>query len=290
MQKYQGQKPSTVFLVSELINVAYYTLPSGYVFHGEQHDFWELGYVQKGNFGLTIDGEYFELGAGDMDICRPNVFHTSKTVGEEPVNVLVLAFDGELLDSQVFDKKVLHLGEEEKHCLDTIIREASHTYSNFNCAPGPVKLIRKENPPFGSEQILKNRLEELFVYLHRRNSAEQEQKKMVCTSDVVERVQEYIAGHYGEKLTLQILADKHNISVTHLKRVFKEQTGKTVLTYLTDLRIREAKRLIREGKLDFGPIGREVGFDSIYYFSNVFKTKTGMTPTEYHKSIQQQKG
>ena len=280
IQTFEGRKLDTVFFVTELINVAYYTLPSGYVFNGEQHDFWEIGYVERGRFCVNIDGKDYVLEAGDMDICKPNVFHTSKTVGDEPVNVLVLAFDGELLNSQVFDKRILRMGEEERRCLDTIIREAARTYSNFKGAPGAVNLVRKENSPFGSEQILKNRLEELFVYIYRHNSGEAEEKEQ-DTSTLSQRVQEYISAHYGEKLTLQTLADVHSISVTHLKRLFKEQAGMTVLAYLTQVRIREAKRLILEGKLNFSQIAQKVGYDSIYYFSEVFKKKTGMTPTQY---------
>jgi tRNA pseudouridine55 synthase len=55
--------------------------------------------------------------------------------------------------------------------------------------------------------------------------------------------------------------------------------------HLTALRIKEAKRLIREGKHSFSQIAENVGFESIHYFSTVFKKHTGMTPSDYARSL-----
>ena len=57
--------------------------------------------------------------------------------------------------------------------------------------------------------------------------------------------------------------------------------------YLTALRIGEAKRLIREGNLTFTQIAERLGIESIYYFSNLFKKQTGMSPTEYEKTLKE---
>ena len=89
---------------------------------------------------------------------------------------------------------------------------------------------------------------------------------------------------YGERITLELLANLHDISVTQLKRIFKAQTGTTIITYLTQHRMEQAKRLIREGRLNFTQIAEAVGYENIYYFSTQFKKQTGMTPTEYSKT------
>ena len=77
------------------------------------------------------------------------------------------------------------------------------------------------------------------------------------------------------------------ISVSQLKRVFHEQIGQSMVSYLTALRIGEAKRLIREGNLTFTQIAERIGIESIYYFSNLFKKQTGMSPTEYEKTLKE---
>ncbi|MBR6748075.1 MAG: helix-turn-helix transcriptional regulator, partial [Clostridia bacterium] len=51
------------------------------------------------------------------------------------------------------------------------------------------------------------------------------------------------------------------------------------------LRISEAKRLINEGKLNINQISEAVGYDNIYYISSAFKKQTGMTLTEFSRSV-----
>jgi len=99
------------------------------------------------------------------------------------------------------------------------------------------------------------------------------------------KIQEYLAEHYAQRITLEKLAASQNISISQLKRIFKEHTGDSVIPYLTALRIKEAKRLIQESSLNFSQIAVSVGYDNIYYFSSVFKKHTGMTLTEYSKSL-----
>ena len=100
-----------------------------------------------------------------------------------------------------------------------------------------------------------------------------------------QRVQSYIRSHYAEKLTLEALAAQVNISVSQLKRTYKDQTGSSVIAYLTKVRISEAKRLIRESNHNFTQIAELTGYDNIYYFSRRFKEETKMTPTEYALSL-----
>ena len=98
---------------------------------------------------------------------------------------------------------------------------------------------------------------------------------------------DYLAAHYSEAITLPSLAAALGISVSQLKRVFHEQIGQSMVRYLTALRIGEAKRLIREGNLTFTQIAERIGIESIYYFSNLFKKQTGMSPTEYEKTLKE---
>ena len=89
----------------------------------------------------------------------------------------------------------------------------------------------------------------------------------------------------SEKITLETIAKENFISVSKLKRIFRLETGESVISYLTAIRISEAKRLILEGKYTFSQIAKKVGFESIHYFSSVSKKQTGMTASEYSKLI-----
>ena len=81
------------------------------------------------------------------------------------------------------------------------------------------------------------------------------------------------------------MAAEISVSPSHLKRVFREQTGQSVIAYLTDLRVRRAKQMICDHQYNFSQIAEAVGFDSVYYFSARFKKYTGMAPTDYARSV-----
>ena len=66
---------------------------------------------------------------------------------------------------------------------------------------------------------------------------------------------------------------------------FKKETGKRYVDYLTDLRIQAAKRLLKDPLHSAAEIAHMVGYESPNYFARAFKKKTGMTPTEYARSV-----
>jgi AraC-like DNA-binding protein len=141
----------------------------------------------------------------------------------------------------------------------------------------------------GWEQMVQILLEQQLIVCLRTGCADYLSRAVSTQSSVqhiwlVHRVQEYLDSHFHERITLDRLAELHDVSVTQLKRVFKEQTGTTIISYLTDHRMAAAKKLIAAHKMTFTEIAEAVGYDSIYYFSTQFKKQTGMTPTEYSKT------
>ena len=203
----------------------------------------------------------------------------------------MISFNSESSTMDAFEHKILVLGDAEKQCLSTIVEEAAGTFLHFDNIPAAIDLERAAHPPFGSEQIIKNRLEELFIRIYRRRdnisitSRAVPPSRLLRSSELVQQVQDFMNNHYAERLSLDVIASTHNISVAYLRRIFKVQTGFPVMTYLTKLRISEAKRLINEGKLNFTQIAEAVGYDNIYYFSSAFKKQTGMTLTEFSRSV-----
>ena len=70
-----------------------------------------------------------------------------------------------------------------------------------------------------------------------------------------------------------------------IQKLFKEETGWSVMEYFYRLKIEEAKRLIREETNNFTQIADILGYSTIHYFSRQFKKIVGMSPSEYSKSI-----
>ena len=100
--------------------------------------------------------------------------------------------------------------------------------------------------------------------------------------DVVSEVIHYVEDNYAqEELSLNLLASHVNFSPNHLSMIFSQQTGQTLIRYLTDYRMNRAKELLRCSSKKSSVISMEVGYKDPHYFSYLFKKTQGMTPTQY---------
>lgn len=100
--------------------------------------------------------------------------------------------------------------------------------------------------------------------------------------DVVEEVIRYIELNYAdEELSLNLLASHVNFSPNRLSMIFSQQTGQTLIKYLTDFRMNKAKEMLRCTGKRSSEISLEVGYRDPHYFSYLFKKTQGMTPTQY---------
>lgn len=100
--------------------------------------------------------------------------------------------------------------------------------------------------------------------------------------DVVDEVMDYIEKNYAdEELSLNLIASHVNFSPNHLSMVFSQQTGQTLIKYVTDYRMNKAKELLRCTNKKSSIVSMEVGYKDPHYFSYLFKKTQGMTPTQY---------
>lgn len=288
---YKLHKIVSPFSVSRLINVAYYRLPRDYTNPGESHDFWELVYVDKGEIVVRAGETNYLLKAGELAFHCPNEYHNVLIYDQKPANIIVIAFCCNSPHMKSFERKILLLGHQEKQCLSTIVKEAEASYLHFDSDAPFVNLTTRGDAPFGGGQIIKTSIEQLFIYIYRRNENIRFEARSIPSNHLnhhaalAAQAKKYLQDHYSEKITLDTLAVAMGVSTSQLKRVFREQTDSSVIAYLTNLRISEAKRMIRDRNLNFTQIAGAVGYDNIYYFSTQFKKHTGMTPTEYSRSV-----
>ncbi|CAG7616644.1 helix-turn-helix domain-containing protein [Paenibacillus allorhizosphaerae] len=92
---------------------------------------------------------------------------------------------------------------------------------------------------------------------------------------------EYMHAHYAEELTAEYLAERVGVSGDRLRHLFKEETGFTILEYMTRIRIGHAKQLLETGNYKIYEIALKTGYKSSQYFSQVFRKMTGVNPLEY---------
>jgi AraC family transcriptional regulator len=97
------------------------------------------------------------------------------------------------------------------------------------------------------------------------------------------RVQEYLAEHLEQDLTLRELAQLAGLSENHFCTAFRSSTGEPPHRYLTRLRIDRAKQMLGTPTLSVTEIGLAVGFGSSAHFATVFRKREGTTPSEYRR-------
>lgn len=97
-------------------------------------------------------------------------------------------------------------------------------------------------------------------------------------------VLDYIERHYQEDIGLNELASHTGMSTAYLSVLFKAEVGESFIKYLTELRVKKAKGLLKEG-YKVKDVSDMVGYSNYRYFCDIFKKQTGQTPHEYKENI-----
>lgn len=266
--------------IDTLMTFYYFDFAKNYVFKGEKHDFWEMVYVDKGILEVMADTKHYVLNAGQMIFHKPNEFHSLWANGEVAPNVVVVSFVSYSEAMKIFNKKILQLNIEQKELYKRFIKIAREQLNKNH------ELMEK-NPVI--EQLLKINLEAFLLELI-QNQDEKKLPESLPTKermekDIVDHIIEYINRYSNENLCLQDIADYTNLSTSYIKTLFKRRMNISLMRYYRQIRIEKAKNLMRESSMSFTEIADELGYASVHYFSKQFKDITGMTPTEYSKSM-----
>ncbi|HJC23679.1 MAG TPA: response regulator [Candidatus Eisenbergiella merdavium] len=95
----------------------------------------------------------------------------------------------------------------------------------------------------------------------------------------------YVNSHYTQDISLSETASVLNMNPNYVSQMFKKETGVTFTHYITDLRITEAKKLLRTTRHPISDIAPNVGFNDYFYFLKTFKRVTGRTPSQYRTEL-----
>jgi AraC family transcriptional regulator len=94
---------------------------------------------------------------------------------------------------------------------------------------------------------------------------------------------DWMAGHVAEEFSLERLAAQAGLSKFHFQRLFKTAVGVSPSQYLIDLRVNEARRLLRETKMSVIDVALEVGYANPSHFAQLFRRETGLSPSNYRR-------
>lgn len=107
-------------------------------------------------------------------------------------------------------------------------------------------------------------------------------------SQLVEDSIEILENHYNQSLSLEDICNQIAVSKNYFCYLFKREVGISLWQYLTDLRLKKAKELLRNTDLKSYEISFQVGYDNPSYFSMLFKKYELMTPNEYRKQYRKE--
>ena len=99
------------------------------------------------------------------------------------------------------------------------------------------------------------------------------------------QIANYLITNYNKRISLEDISRETFFSIAYCESEFRKAFGKSIVNYLIDIRISEAKKLLVETSLPCSVIASLVGFDDGSYFSRIFKKRTGYSPLKYRASM-----
>ena len=292
MDKFIRQGLPGVLHIRKIITIFYMELSKDFHYDGERHDFWEMVYIDKGEMLCTADKHQFTLKSGEVTFHKPNEYHNLSGDGKNAPNVSILTFECDSVAMKHFEGKILRLSAEEKKLLSMLMTEGLACFRLEDPSNPLLQTLRiQPDAPFGGFQMIRNLLEIFLISLYRHRESFTKKSRQSVHIDGVDvnfEIRELLdilnQNLYG-KLTIEDIARQVGKSESTVKTLFARFQPGGIMRYYNNLKIREAKRLIRENRYTLAQIAELLCYDSAQYFSKCFKASTHITPTEYKRSI-----
>lgn len=244
-----------------------------FYFSGEQHNFWEMVCVLEGNAGITADDRIYTLHAGDIIFHKPMEFHKIWSVDDSGMKVCILSFDAEGKGLEALKNSTFKTGEKSSQLLSILMDTAEKAFKRSDgCMISGVKSLK-------NMQIYFNLLELFLLETSEEKDLLQIQDKdALIFSEIVQLLKERV----DRQITVDEIAKQIGISTSGMKKIFHKYTGMGLREYHTQLQIKRAMELLKQNRSVL-EISEKLSYSSQFYFSNVFKKETGMSPTAYRK-------
>lgn len=130
------------------------------------------------------------------------------------------------------------------------------------------------------------KIEEVFACLgdfQQKYLQEQADRYENDTIRPVRKAKEYIQNHYSDPLTLEEVSEMVGLSTAYFSALFKKTEGEGFAKYLINVRMEQAKLLLRESNLPVTEICRKVGYNDPKHFTHTFEKAAGVKPSTYRK-------
>jgi len=237
------------------------------------HEHLELLYFLDGSCTVTLDGQSYAVGAGDLVVVNGSQIHSMRSEGGAVTYYCALVYPSFFSDvdtaGAVFGNLI---------CRDPFVTSC---FEEMFCEQGA-------GLP-GADMMQKSHMYRLTAHLLRHYAvtppSEQDQRNRSFLRARFHSVELYVAKHYAERITTRQLADMCYLSEGHFCHIFRAATGKSAMAYVNEYRIGRACTLLRRTEDGITQIAAQTGFEDVNYFSRTFRRLTGQSPSAYrHQS------
>ena len=268
--------------------IYYFEFDKNYYHLPESHNFWEMVYVDKGEIITLTDGKSSTLSEGQAIFHKPGELHAHTSNGEVANNMLVISFSCQSECMEFFENKTFTLDKTSRTLLSLFLTESENALGEISSDFYDKTPLDFSDCKFGSAQLLKYHFTEFLIKLLRGGASmsfNTANTRQTTQDTLAEMIVSYMKNNVYTPITLNDICDNFFLRKSQLSIIFKVYTGKSPMRYYSDLKIDEAKKLLREDVLSVSEISEKLNYSGIHNFSRAFKEATGFSPLGYKKSI-----
>lgn len=273
---------SNFIRVAKITGVGCYDLAPKYSGGDGAHEDWEFMYIDSGSVNYLTETDSGVLKQGEILFHHPGEMHRTTCGGKNGASMITLIFECHSHAMRYFSRRAMKVPKNLMPILRQMIDECRRTYQ----AKQPLQV--RVDAPKGAEQLIRNLLESFLILLMR----EQLEESSISLKEGVEGLNQptidicnYLKEHIGERVTLEELSERFHFGKSHMCVMFKKSMGTTIIDYHLNLKVAEAKRMLREEATTVREISERLGFDSPEYFSRCFFQRVGHSPRSFRNML-----
>lgn len=246
------------------------------------HPTYEIYYLLDGERVFFVNETVYTAQKGELILLHPHDIHRTTSSDALKCERILINFSESFLATELSRCQVPLL---QKHAASPLI----HFPIDMQTVVEELlqKMLRECELGYEAvETCVRAQLIELLVHM-RRHTIKESMKQTVTTHPMHQKMTEvagYLNDNFHSQITLHEVSKLFYISPSYLSRTFKRITGFQFKEYLQIIRLREAKRLLRESNAPISQIAENTGFEHVANFNVMFKKVTGVTPSFYRKS------
>lgn len=253
----------------------------------EVHDFPELFYVSEcsGEHRLLLDGNEYALTKGQLMIYPPNAVHRGIHKSNAVIDIISFEADS---DISCLYGKIITLNARQAQTLAELMSAGIRIFQDAPCSGYDKGMSLHQRANAYELQRFKNCLENFLIDLYLSQSAPDTlsaSNSEISSEEQFDRIVCYMKRNTDKALSLADIADAFAFSITKIQKLFYKHAGCAPMQYFTELKLGAAKEMMSSTSLNHTQIAAKLGFSSVSYFSKLFKKRTGMSPSEYIKSL-----